>query len=71
MTTVRTNLQLHEAFLRHLQTAHKTAQEDLARARHAVEIMAQLIEGEKDYLEKERACEPSKPSASDAAPTGS
>ena len=71
MTTVRTNLQLHEAFLRHLQVRHIEMLADLERIKQALVDCQALIEQEQDYIAKESSCEPSKPSASDAAPTGS
>ena len=71
MTTMRTNLQFHEIFLRHLQTKHKELLDDLNRIKQALVDCQALIEQEQDYIAKESSCEPSKPSASDAAPTGS
>jgi len=69
MTTVRTNLQLHEAFLRHLQVRHKEMLADLERIKQALVDCQALIEQEQDYIAKESSCAESKPSESEKAST--
>jgi hypothetical protein len=69
MTTMRTNLQFHEIFLRHLQTKHKELLDDLNRIKQALVDCQALIEQEQDYIAKESSCAESKPSESEKAST--
>jgi hypothetical protein len=53
---MRTNRQIHEIFLRHLQTKHKELLADLERIKQALVDTQALIEQEQDYIAKEAAC---------------
>jgi len=68
---MKTDLQCHQIFVKNLRTQHKELLADLERIKQAIVDSQSLIEQEQDYIAKESSCEPSKPSASDAAPTGS
>jgi hypothetical protein len=69
--TIRTDRQIHETFLIYLRVREQEVMADLARAQYAVSAIREQIQTEEAYLRLEEACEPSKPNASDAAPTAS
>jgi hypothetical protein len=62
---------MHASFLKILREQERGAVGNLERAQYALKALRALIQEEQTYLDKESPCEESKPSASDAASTGS